>query len=227
MKKNDLGNIKVHWEKIEQAPGLHPHEVDIFPRFVAHAEIAEKILEIGVGDGRMQQNLVDAGINVQKLYGIDIGEHIWKSLGHKFIGDARNLEFSDDTFDLVYSLGVVEHFHETQQAINEHFRVLKPGGHALVTTPRLSFETLYRKYSFYRNTLQKKGTFKEIKGENFSLNHLSKILKNAGFKVIYQNADGDVSTYIKRKSPKFYHRYLMRHKNNFGSFNVIYAQKPQ
>ena len=39
--------------------------------------------------------------------------------------DAQNLSFSNDTFDLVYSNGVLHHTLDTQQAIDEVYRVLK------------------------------------------------------------------------------------------------------
>ena len=46
--------------------------------------------------------------------------------------DAENLSFSKDTFDLVYSNGVLHHTVDTQRAIDEVYRVLKPGGQAVI-----------------------------------------------------------------------------------------------
>ncbi len=54
--------------------------------------------------------------------------------------DAENLPFCDNVFDIVFSSGVLHHTPETQKAIDEIFRVLKPGGHAVVM--------LYAKWSF-------------------------------------------------------------------------------
>lgn len=47
-------------------------------------------------------------------------------------GDALNLNFKDAEFDFVYSMGVIHHTPYPQQAINEVFRVLKPGGQAKI-----------------------------------------------------------------------------------------------
>ena len=46
--------------------------------------------------------------------------------------DAETLPFDDDTFDLVYSNGVLHHTPNTAQAVAEMLRVLKPGGRAIV-----------------------------------------------------------------------------------------------
>lgn len=55
-------------------------------------------------------------------------------------GDAECLPFNDGCFDIVYSNGVLHHTPDTEQAVREVYRVLKPGGRAVVM--------LYAKYSF-------------------------------------------------------------------------------
>jgi len=47
-------------------------------------------------------------------------------------GDAENLPFPDDSFDIVYSNGVLHHTRDTERAIDEAYRVLKPGGRAVI-----------------------------------------------------------------------------------------------
>lgn len=61
--------------------------------------------------------------------------------GKFLIGDAENLPFPDGSFDVVYSNGVLHHTPDTQRAIDEVFRVLRPGGVAKVM--------LYHRRSLY------------------------------------------------------------------------------
>ena len=54
---------------------------------------------------------------------------------HAAQSDVRALPFRTGSFDAVYSMGTVEHFDETQQALEEIFRVLRPGGRAIIGVP--------------------------------------------------------------------------------------------
>jgi SAM-dependent methyltransferase len=55
------------------------------------------------------------------------------------VGDVAALPFADETFDIYYSGGVVEHFEEgPERAILEARRVLRPDGILLISVPYLS-----------------------------------------------------------------------------------------
>ena len=47
-------------------------------------------------------------------------------------GDTEALPFEDGTFDIVYSNGVLHHTDSTEKAMGEVFRVLQPGGRAVI-----------------------------------------------------------------------------------------------
>jgi ubiquinone/menaquinone biosynthesis C-methylase UbiE len=95
----------------------------------------KNVLEIGVGLGADHQCFAEAGAI---LTGIDLTSRAinmtQKRLetvglkGNLKVGDAENLDFPDNSFDIVYSWGVIHHSPNTQQAVNEIFRVLSPGG---------------------------------------------------------------------------------------------------
>lgn len=76
-------------------------------------------------------------------YGIDISLPIVRQARSGFdrkalaapVADVRHLPFRDGCFDAIYSMGTVEHFDETEQALAEIFRVLRPGGRAVIGVP--------------------------------------------------------------------------------------------
>lgn len=52
------------------------------------------------------------------------------------VGDALELPYADETFDVVLISEVLEHVPQDVRAIEEFTRVLKPGGVAAITVPR-------------------------------------------------------------------------------------------
>jgi SAM-dependent methyltransferase len=49
--------------------------------------------------------------------------------------DIRDLPFRDDSFDVIYTMGTIEHVPEYRHTITEIRRVLKPGGTAIIGVP--------------------------------------------------------------------------------------------
>jgi SAM-dependent methyltransferase len=97
------------------------------------------VLEIGVGLGADHLGFAQAGA---RLNGVDLTpraiEHTRRRLeafGQQSslqTADAENLPFSDACFDVVYSWGVLHHSPNTPKAIDEVWRVLRPGGSARI-----------------------------------------------------------------------------------------------
>ncbi|HWN08373.1 MAG TPA: methyltransferase domain-containing protein [Pyrinomonadaceae bacterium] len=98
-----------------------------------------KVLEIGCGLGTDGAQFAEAGADYT---GVDLTEAAVELARKRFelfgvagkfrTADAENLDFEDDSFDLVYSHGVLHHTPDTQKAIDEVHRVLRPGGRAMV-----------------------------------------------------------------------------------------------
>lgn len=72
-------------------------------------------------------------------------------LGVQILGDAQALGLADGTFDVVLCTEVLEHLPEPQRAIDEMFRVLKPGGTVLLTT-RFLFPIHDAPHDYFRFT---------------------------------------------------------------------------
>jgi ubiquinone/menaquinone biosynthesis C-methylase UbiE len=109
------------------------------PAFAGFSEAGGKrVLEIGVGAGSDFQNWCAHALHVT---GVDLTEgainltrerlelnSISPSQYSLRTADAENLPFPDNSFDLVYSWGVLHHTPDTRRAFQEVMRVLKPGG---------------------------------------------------------------------------------------------------
>lgn len=88
------------------------------------------VLEVGCGGGQMRKWVEGLGLN---YLGTDISvtrvhAHLQQYGGPDFLSDVHDLPVSDKSVDLVYSAAVVEHLAAPHRAMQEIFRVLKPGG---------------------------------------------------------------------------------------------------
>lgn len=99
----------------------------------------KRVLEIGVGVGTDFVRFARAGA---ALSGIDLTEASIELVRKRLalegldadlrVADAEALPFADGSFDLVYSWGVLHHTPDTERALREARRVLRPGGEARV-----------------------------------------------------------------------------------------------
>jgi len=116
---------------------LEPYIFD-FARFAEGRD--RDVLEIGVGMGA--DHLQWANASPRSLTGVDLTPRAIEFTRSRFdaygltshleCADAEQLPFDDNSFDIVYSWGVLHHSPNTPKAINEVFRVLRPGGIARV-----------------------------------------------------------------------------------------------
>jgi len=118
------------------------------PLLVPFAESrGKRVLEIGTGNG---VEGVMFALNGADYTGVDLTEAALEATRKHFevMGlrgmfhkeNAEHLSFPDESFDWVFSHGVLHHTPNPQVALNEVYRVLKPGGRAIIM--------LYHKHSF-------------------------------------------------------------------------------
>ncbi len=108
----------------------------------------KKVLEIGAGLGTDLLQFARAGAVCTDL---DLSEthlelaqkrfELYGFTGTFLLGDAENLPFDNNSFDGVFANGVLHHTPDTQKAIDEVHRILKPDGIAMIM--------LYHKQSFF------------------------------------------------------------------------------
>lgn len=110
----------------------------------------KKYLEIGCGPFFMGQELAKKGAFVvgidYSMNALRLAKFYLKEEGiENFLlvcGDISRMPFKNNTFDLLYGGGVIEHFKDTVGVVRESRRVLKKGGVAFNSVPKLNLGSL-------------------------------------------------------------------------------------
>ena len=104
-----------------------------------------KILDLGCGRGEFLRGFIRCGLNG---YGVDQSA-IAKSIcpeAEILQSDLENepLPYNDNSFDVIYSKSVLEHFYYPEKLVMEIYRVLKPGGLVMTMVP--DWESVYKTF---------------------------------------------------------------------------------
>ncbi len=139
-----------------------------------------------------------AGRQGARAYGIDISPPTVRQARGAFdggpgarnrlrgaMGDVRAIPFRDGSFDAVYSMGTIEHFDETERAVQEMARVLKPGGRAIVGVPNRHDPFLR---PLFAAALQAVGLYGYGYEKSYSRRALRRMLERAGLEVVAETA---------------------------------------
>jgi len=98
-----------------------------------------KILDIGCGTGGVSE-IFNKDHNV---IGLDSDKDAIEFASKRGIkvkrGNAENLPFEKESFDIVLCLDVIEHTNDDKKVVNEIYRVLKKGGNTIIAVPAFNF----------------------------------------------------------------------------------------
>ncbi len=181
------------------------------------------ILDIATGTGDFAIEL--ARLNPEKIIGVDIAEKMLE-IGRQKVaqkklsgtidlieGDSENLQFSDNSYDLVTSAFGVRNFENLAKGLSEIHRVLKPGGSVLILEAsepsKGPFKRLYKAY-MSRICPAIGGTFSENKAYDYLHRSVTAFPSGKKFELELVNAGftdtqfiplsmGVVSIYIAKK----------------------------
>jgi 2-polyprenyl-3-methyl-5-hydroxy-6-metoxy-1,4-benzoquinol methylase len=127
-----------------------------FSLFVDFDALKDKdVLDVGCGSGIATQLLAEAGANVTAVDLTDWAVATTRQrleafalAGDVLQADAEQLSFDDDSFDLVFSWGVIHHSSDMNRALAELVRVCRPGGRVvlMVYHRRSLFFAVYRAF---------------------------------------------------------------------------------
>lgn len=175
----------------------------------------KKVLEIGIGQGSDLMQFARAGA---ECHGVDITDNHLELTARNFRlqgkkadlrkADATRLPFSDNTFDCIYSFGVIHHIPEAERVLAEVHRVLKPGGKVMLG--------LYYKWSAYH--------LKLLVVQGILKGHLSRVGYEGLLARIEEAADGkDFKPYVKLYSRSDMRRLLKDFRVDNVSVHQFYA----
>lgn len=116
----------------------------------------KSILDIGCGIGMYFPFFYQKG--AVELVGVDVGENLL-AMARKLcpytkavLSSADALPFSNECFDVIISMGLLEHFSDPQPVLKEWVRCLKRGGTLIIETPNMQNPIFARHY--HRNKEQ-------------------------------------------------------------------------
>lgn len=100
------------------------------------------LLDCGCSDGKLTIKVAKK-VMTNNIYGIDLDEEVLKKARKKgiktFCVDLNNsLPFENDFFDVIFAHQLLAHLYDVDNFVKEIYRIIKPGGYAVVSTENLS-----------------------------------------------------------------------------------------
>lgn len=144
-------------------------------RKLSQSSIGLKILDIASACG----DSIVVCSNYGKTFGIDVSWDAIKYCKQKNIetilrGDAHNLPFKSDSFDIVVALDVFEHLEDDIASMKEIERVLKSEGKLIFNVPAFMFLFSYHDLAFHHFRRYKAEELKQkLEQAKFQINYLT------------------------------------------------------
>jgi len=115
---------------------LNSARIEVFSSMVNCLGNGLNVLDVGCGDGAISKPISKMGNDVvsMELPGVANLARFYQ-VQSVVAGDAEQLAFNSESFNVVLASEVVEHMWNPQDFINEAYRVLKPNGYLIVETP--------------------------------------------------------------------------------------------
>jgi len=140
----------------------------------------KNVLDVGCWSGQYEMLAKDY---VKNIVGIDPGKEAIKFANKNLskyknitfrVGRAEKLEFSNNSFDTVVMLAVLEHLpiNSEKKALEEIYRVLKPNGYLILSTPSKNIFSILLDPAYFL-----------IGHRHYSLKQLSDFLNKTSFKI--------------------------------------------
>jgi len=138
--KNQPEASYTHWTKSKPSSQIQfafRNHWEVFKLLMKNRNFngGKRVLEVGAGRGTLScyfsDDAYDCTILDSSERAIELAKKIFdeNSLEAQFeVGDTLALNFDDNTFDIVFSIGLLEHFDDIESVLSEQVRVLNRNG---------------------------------------------------------------------------------------------------
>jgi ubiquinone/menaquinone biosynthesis C-methylase UbiE len=217
-KKSQREHWDRFWRAVDTVDEVYSNEGRVASQIEQFLSVeGKRILEVGAGSGRDGIQLAANGARVVSLdYSIPSLSMIGSQLDGRTLislccGDAFSLPFEDETFDVVFHQGLLEHFRNPGDLIAENRRVLKKGGLLLVDVPQR-----YHYYTVIKHLMIALGSWFAGWETEYSAGQLERLLERHSFSI--------VSSFGEWFNPPIWYRMLRRAALRLGLHLPMYPR---
>ncbi|MCX5715155.1 MAG: methyltransferase domain-containing protein [Candidatus Omnitrophica bacterium] len=157
----------------------------IINEYLAKIDRNGAFLEAGCGTG-FWCFYARSHYDIQRVIGVDVAQNIIKKLSRFnsdkitfMLDDLNNSKLPDNSFDMLISLGVVEHFKESRPMLKTLQRIIKPNGYAIISVPNWLCV-----HPLTRVILKLTGNWNLGYEKSISPRGLARLVRSVGFTVI-------------------------------------------
>jgi ubiquinone/menaquinone biosynthesis C-methylase UbiE len=205
-------STKEHWEKIyagvRNVYSLYLYQqqlVEILKSQLANIN-GSRILEVGCGKGN---ELLQLAKDDASCFGLDFSEAALSLVRSRLekeaarlvlvCGDARDLPCKSNSFDMIFSQGVLEHFTEPEILLLEQHRAVRSGGIVVVEVPNK-----WTLYTIYKHVLMRLHRWPPGWETQYSPSELKTLMNNCGFEIVDCVGWDSIPFKVYRKLKKFF-----------------------
>ncbi|UCG52509.1 MAG: class I SAM-dependent methyltransferase [Candidatus Latescibacterota bacterium] len=214
---------KKHWDDfwaasqdLENVYGTDERIVSNLTKFVDLRGLS--VLEVGAGTGRDAGAIASLGTDVCALDNSEESLNLMHRVGGRrfeiVCGDALDLPFLPESFDVVLHQGLLEHFKNPGELLDENVRVLKKGGVLLVDVPQK-----YHYYTLAKHILMAFGRWFAGWETEFTVGALRRLIQERGLSI--------VGIYGHNMFPPIWYRGLRRMLLGIGVRLPMFRREPR
>jgi ubiquinone/menaquinone biosynthesis C-methylase UbiE len=187
----DARNLWDRFWSRKQPESIYPPVTDIIQELIKFINPKNKFaLEPGAGTGRDGIRLAKLGANVFLLdyskKSLNLAKNYLKNENNVQLiqADALNTPFKDETFDIVFHQGLLEHFRDPAPLIKENCRILKKDGLLIIDVPQT-----FHIYTLIKNILVFLKLWFAGWERQFTIDSLKRLIKRYDLEPLYFYGD--------------------------------------